>query len=74
METFRKGAVVAWTWGQGTGRGKIKQKFTEDVERTIKGTVVKRKADAEEPAYLVEQEDGGLVLKSHSELRGTASR
>ena len=29
---------------------------------------IKRKASAEEPAYLIVQEDGGRVLKSHSEV------
>lgn len=72
MQKFRKGTAVEWTWGKGTGKGKVTRSFTEDVERRIEGTVVKRKADAEEPAYLIEQEDGGRVLKSHSELRTTS--
>ncbi|WP_432354647.1 DUF2945 domain-containing protein [Agrobacterium sp. rho-13.3] len=38
-------------------------------ERKIEGSVIKRKASKDEPAYLIEQEDGGRVLKSHSELQ-----
>ncbi|MES5100921.1 DUF2945 domain-containing protein [Agrobacterium sp. BA1120] len=68
MTKFRKGAKVQWKWGTGKGEGKIAETFTEDVERKIEGSVIKRKASAEEPAYLIEQEDGGRVLKSHSEL------
>lgn len=68
MTKFRKGTKVQWTWGSGKGEGKVAESFTEDVERKIEGSVIKRKASEDEPAYLVEQEDGGRVLKSHSEL------
>lgn len=70
MSKFAKGAAVAWKWGKGTGKGKIAESFTEDVTRTIKGERITRKANSDEPAYLVVQEDGGRVLKSHSELAG----
>jgi hypothetical protein len=69
MQKFHVGTQVAWKWGDATARGKIAEIFTEDVERTIKGAKVKRKADDKEPAYLIEQEDGDRVLKSHSELK-----
>ncbi|MGA1803838.1 DUF2945 domain-containing protein [Rhizobium sp. HT1-10] len=69
MQKFRVGTKVEWKWGKGTGSGKVKESFTEDVERTIEGSVIKRKASTEEPAYLIEQDDGGRVLKSHSELK-----
>ena len=69
MAKYRKGAKVEWSWGKGTGVGKVAESFTEDVERTIEGAKIKRKASKAEPAYLVRQEDGGEVLKSHSELR-----
>ncbi|MDO9417559.1 DUF2945 domain-containing protein [Pararhizobium sp.] len=72
MTKFRKGHRVEWTWGAHTAEGKIAESFIEDVERTIKGETVKRKASDEEPAYLIEQEDGGRVLKSHSELRSVS--
>ncbi|MBN8932952.1 MAG: DUF2945 domain-containing protein, partial [Rhizobium pusense] len=49
----------------------ILEVFTEDVERTISGSTIKRKASKDEPAYLIEQEDGGKVLKSRSELERT---
>ncbi|MCO6387643.1 DUF2945 domain-containing protein [Aliihoeflea sp. 40Bstr573] len=69
MTKYRKGAKVEWKWGSGTAIGIVAESFTEDVERTIKGEKIKRKATKEKPAYLVEQQDGGRALKSHSELK-----
>jgi hypothetical protein len=37
----------------------------------MKGTTVTRAADRNNPAYLIEQEDGDAVLKSHSELHAS---
>lgn len=68
MAVYRKGMKVRWNWGNGTGEGKIVETFTDDVERTISGSRIKRKASRREPAYLIEQEDGAKVLKSRSEL------
>lgn len=69
MPKFRKGARVEWSWGAHKAEGKVSESFVEDVTRTIKGEKVKRTASKDEPAYLVTQEDGGRVLKSHSELK-----
>ena len=55
-------------WGNGSATGNIREKFTSDVERTIKGSSVKREASDSDPAYLIEQDDGSKVLKSHSEI------
>jgi len=60
--------TVEWNWGNGTGVGKIIERFTSEVTRTIDGTEVKRNAAEDEPAYLIEQEDGQHVLKSSTEL------
>jgi hypothetical protein len=62
------GDEVQRNWGSGTGKGTVTERFTEKVTRTIDGTEVTRNASADEPAYLVEQDDGGHVLKSGSEL------
>jgi hypothetical protein len=62
------GDEVNWTWGNGTGTGKVTERFTEKVTRTIDGSAITRNATEDEPAYLVEQADGGRVLKSASEL------
>lgn len=66
---FRKGSKVTWTWGAHTAQGKIVERFTSKVTRTIKGSEVTREANRKEPAYLIEQEDGDQVLKSRSELK-----
>lgn len=65
---FRKGSQVTWSWGAHTARGKIIERFTSKVTRTIKGTEVTRAASRKDPAYLIEQDDGDKVLKSRSEL------
>lgn len=68
MAGYQTGTQVEWSWGNGTGTGKITERFTNDVTRTIKGTEVTRNASADEPAYMIEQDDGDRVLKSHSEV------
>lgn len=67
-DKYRVGTKVKWNWGNGTGHGKVSESFTEKVTRTISGTEVTRNATEDEPAYLIEQEDGDRVLKSHSEV------
>lgn len=66
--SIRKGSKVSWRWGANTAHGKIVERFTEKVTRTLKGTEVTRDASRKEPAYLIEQDDGDKVLKSRSEL------
>ncbi len=68
MAQFSKGDRVQWNWGSGTAEGTVQESFTSEVTRTIKGTEVTRDATEDEPAYLIEQEDGDRVLKSESEL------
>jgi hypothetical protein len=68
-DTFRKGQIVSWSWHGGTGTGRIKDRYQRKVTRKIKGAEVTRIGDADDPAYLIEQEDGGEVLKLASELR-----
>ena len=69
-DLYEIGTTVEWKWGANTATGKIAERFTETVTRTIDGTDVKRNADDDNPAYLVEQDDGSRALKSHSELTG----
>jgi hypothetical protein len=67
--TYNKGDQVEWQWGNGTGTAKITEKFTDKVTRTIKGNEVTRNASDDDPAYMIEQDDGDRVLKGHSELK-----
>ncbi len=62
------GDAVEWNWGSGTGRGTVKERFTDQVTKTIAGSEITRNASEPEPAYLIEQDDGDQVLKSASEL------
>lgn len=63
------GDQVEWDWGDGTATGSITQIYHDDVTKTIKGTEVTRNASEDDPAYLIEQDDGDQVLKSGSEIR-----
>ena len=65
---LRKGSKVTWKWGAHEAHGKIVERFTKPVTRTLKGSEVTREASTKEPAYLIEQADGDQVLKSRSEL------
>ncbi|WP_375450119.1 DUF2945 domain-containing protein [uncultured Devosia sp.] len=68
MANLRKGSKVSWSWGANTAHGKIVERFNARVTRTLQGTKVVREASKEEPAYLIEQQDGDQILKSASEL------
>ncbi|WP_226634418.1 DUF2945 domain-containing protein [Novosphingobium profundi] len=65
---FDKGTCVRWNWGEGSATGTVTERFESRVTRTIKGSEIVRNASADNPAYLIEQEDGAQVLKSASEL------
>jgi len=67
-DAFHIGDRVAWNWAQGSGEGKIRQRFERRVQRTLKGSRIVRNGTKDNPAYLIEQEDGGQVLKRGSEL------
>lgn len=42
MSDYPHGTLVEWDWGAGSAKGKVDEKFTEEVIRTIKGAEVKR--------------------------------
>lgn len=65
---FGKGQKVAWNWGSGTATGKIAERFEREVTRKLKGSEITRKGSADNPAYLIKQDDGDEVLKLGSEL------
>lgn len=67
-DRFQKGQKVKWQWGSGEGKGKVVERFEREVTRTLKGSEITRKGDTENPAYLIEQDDGDEVLKLGSEL------
>ena len=65
---LHQGQKVSWAWGQGIAHGTVVERFERRVSRTIKGKRIVRVGTADNPAYLVEQADGGRVLKRGSEL------
>ncbi|GLZ40913.1 DUF2945 domain-containing protein [Actinokineospora sp. NBRC 105648] len=68
MHKYRKGTGVKWKWGTGWASAKVVSAHEETVTRTLKGSEVTRHGSADDPAYVLEQDDGGHVLKLHSEL------
>lgn len=66
--SFRKGQAVRWNWSGGSASGKVAERFERRVQRTIKGSKIVRNGSADDPAYLVEQDDGDRALKLGSEL------
>ena len=66
---YSEGTKVEWDWGNGTGTGKIEKVYTQKQTLKIEGSEVTRDASEDEPAYKIKQDDGGTVLKSHSEVR-----
>jgi hypothetical protein len=68
MAVIRKGSRVHWKWAGSKADGKVKERFDETVERTIKGSPITKHGSRDNPAYLIEQDDGDQVLKLRSEL------
>ncbi len=66
---MKKGDKVHWNWGKSKAEGTIKEKSEKTITKKIKGSEVKRKASKEEPAYIIEQQNGTEVIKSESELK-----
>jgi hypothetical protein len=65
---IRTGSEVKWKWGSGEATGKVVETHTEKITRTIKGTEVTRNGENGNKALVIEQEDGGKVLKLESEV------
>lgn len=65
---IRTGSVVSWKWGSSRAQGKVVEVHHDDVSRTTKGATVKRKGSQDNPAYVIEQQDGTVVLKLQSEV------
>ena len=64
----RVGEGVRWKWGTGIAEGEVQERFDRRVQRTIKGTKVVKNGSDENPALLIRQSDGDIVLKLESEL------
>jgi hypothetical protein len=67
--SFAKGAEVSWNWAGNDAFGKVSERFERPVQRTLKGSKIKKNGSKENPAYLITQDDGDKVLKLGSELK-----
>lgn len=68
-DSYATNTKVEWDWGNGTATAKVRRVFREKVTKTLDGSEVTRNGSDDDPAYLLEQDDGSEVLKLHSELR-----
>jgi hypothetical protein len=66
--SIRKGSEVTWTWGSSSASGKVTEIHREKVTRSSKGSEITRNGSDDDPAYVIEQEDGTTVLKLRSEV------
>lgn len=66
--SIRTGTVVTWNWGPSEAEGTVTEVHRDRVTRTTKGQQVTRNGSADDPAYVIEQEDGTIVLKLASEV------
>lgn len=48
--------------------GKVTEVFKDRVTRTLNGSEITKNGSDEEPAYLIEQDDGAQVLKLATEV------
>lgn len=69
---MRKGTSVSWKYGTGTATGKIESVHKEPVTRTIKGAEIHRNGSADDPAFVIVQDNGNRVLKLKSEVKPVA--
>lgn len=67
MKKPREGDEVTWKYGTGKAAGTIDEVHTDDVEKTVQGTKVKRKGSDAEPALVITQGKKKIV-KSASEV------
>ncbi|MDF9715183.1 DUF2945 domain-containing protein [Nocardioides sp. ChNu-153] len=66
--SIRKGTTVTWKWGSSEASGTVTEVHHDKVTRTTKGNEVTRNGSDDDPAYVIEQEDGTVVLKLRSEV------
>ncbi len=68
-EQIRKGTDVTWSWGNGSGQGKVTEVHHDKITRSLKGSEITRNGSDDDPAYVIETDDGAEVLKLRSEVQ-----
>ncbi|WP_205703431.1 MULTISPECIES: DUF2945 domain-containing protein [Hymenobacter] len=71
---MRKGTTVTWKYGTGTASGKIEEVHKESVTKKIKGSDITRNGTAENPAFVIVQENGDKVVKLQSEVTAATKK
>lgn len=66
--TIRTGTEVSWAWGSARASGTVSEVHHDSVTRTTQGSRITRHGSRDDPAYVIEQEDGTVVLKLRSEV------
>ena len=66
--TIRKGTQVRWKWGSSWAEGAVEEVRHDDVTRTTEGSEVTRHGSDDDPALVIKQEDGTVVLKLAHEV------
>ena len=66
--TIRTGTSVKWKWGSSWADGKVTEVHHDSVTRTTQSSEITRNGSDDDPAYVIEQEDGTVVLKLASEV------
>jgi len=66
--TIRSGTTVRWKWGTSWAEGTVAEVHHDSLSRTTKGHTVTRNGSDDNPAYVIKQEDGTVVLKLSSEV------
>jgi hypothetical protein len=65
---IQTGTEVKWKWGDHYATGKVQSVHHEKITRTIDGSEKSRDGSDDNPAYVIEQDDGQTVLKLNSEV------
>ena len=65
---MKVGDKVRWNWASGTATGTVREVHGSRVTRKLKGSEITRNGTREDPAVVIEQEDGDHVLKLVSEV------
>lgn len=65
---IRSGTRVRWSWGSSSAEGTVDEVHHESVTRTSKGQEITRHGSDDEPAYVISQDDGTVVLKLAGEV------
>ncbi len=63
------GDYVGWKWGYGVAEGKIIDIKPEKTQIESKGKLITRNGTSEDPALIIEQDNGTRVLKLAHEVQ-----